>query len=274
MLTLSSPAKINLFLRILRKRPDGYHELASLFQTISLCDQLTFEQSKHDTFTCSDPALPLDHNNLVIKALNLFRKKTGIVQPITIHLEKHIPHQAGLGGGSSNAATTLWALNELSGRSVSIQALVSMGAELGSDVAFFLSRGTAYCTGRGECIEEVPALPQKALTIVKPKVGLSTPLVYGNLRTDSLLQRDPVKVLEGFMKGSPIYFNDLEVPAFIVMPELKALKENLQLAGYTDVLMSGSGSSFFCIGERENELSSELQQYSVNFINREVGDWF
>ncbi len=112
-LTLFSPAKINLFLRIMGKRPDGYHELASLFQAIGLGDTLTFTLTPQDSLTCSDPSLPCNDSNLIIKALHLFRRKTNLHIPVTIHLEKHIPTQAGLGGGSSNAATTLGALNTL-----------------------------------------------------------------------------------------------------------------------------------------------------------------
>src|ERR1700733_15970617 len=113
MLTLLSPAKLNLFLRIVRRRPDGYHDLASLFQTVSLADTLHFSLSERDQLTCTDPALLTDHTNLVLKAVDLFRKKTGLSFGLKIHLEKHIPYQSGLGGGSSNAATTLWALNQL-----------------------------------------------------------------------------------------------------------------------------------------------------------------
>src|SRR5262249_13981075 len=108
MLTLLSPAKINLFLRILGKRPDGYHELASLFQAIDLADTIHFSLSDADHLTCTDPAIPVDRSNLIWKSVNLFRRKTGLNFHLKIHLEKKIPHQAGLGGGSSNAATTLW----------------------------------------------------------------------------------------------------------------------------------------------------------------------
>lgn len=274
MLTLSSPAKVNLFLRILRKRSDGYHELASLFQTIDLCDTIHFQMAEVDRFICSDPSLPTDESNLITKAVNLFRRKTGIKTPFTINLIKRIPMQAGLGGGSSNAATTLWALNELTGRPVSEAQLIEWGADLGSDVSFFLSGGTAYCTGRGEVIRPLNPLPSIKLTIVKPSQGLSTPQVYGNLKADLLPKRDPEYVLERFLRNEPEYFNDLECSAFEVMPALKHLKENLQGAGFSTVLMSGSGSSFFCLGEGKVPIQNNLEHFRAKFINRNDNGWF
>lgn len=142
-IALFSPAKINLFLRVLGKRSDGYHEIASLFQAINLGDNLTFTLSEQDHLTCSDPHLPCDHTNLVIKAVHLFRKKTNLDTPVTIHLEKEIPSQAGLGGGSSNAATTLWALNALHNYPYTIGQLQIWSAEIGSDIPFFFLSGNS-----------------------------------------------------------------------------------------------------------------------------------
>lgn len=136
-LTLKSPAKVNLFLRIVGKRPDGYHELASLFQSISLYDLLHFTPSTQDVLTCTDPSLPIDKTNLIWKAVDLFRKKTNLHTFVKVHLEKNIPTQAGLGGGSSNAATTLWALNQLCGKPATDLQLSQWAGEIGSDVSFF-----------------------------------------------------------------------------------------------------------------------------------------
>lgn len=274
MLTFSSPAKINLFLRVLHHRCDGFHELASLFQAVNLCDTLTFEKADADSLTCSDPTLPTDNSNLVNKAVRLFQVQTGIDTHFAIHLQKNIPQQAGLGGGSSNAATTLWGLNELCGRPANPEQLSSWGAVLGSDVAFFLSTGTAYCTGRGEIIQSLAPLPQTKLSIVKPQQGLSTPQVYGSLKADTLPKRDPEAALKQFLTGQPQYFNDLEVPAFQVMPSLAALKEQLQKSGFSTVLMSGSGTSFFCVGEGKVPSSLDLQQFQVQFINRQPEQWY
>lgn len=147
---LFSPAKINLFFRVLKKRDDGYHEIASLYQAIDLGDTLNITLNECDELSCSDPSLQTDESNLVLKAAALFRKKTALALYIKVHLHKQIPIQAGLGGGSSNAATTLWALNKLANCPASFQDLALWSCELGSDVAFFFSKGAAYCTGRGE----------------------------------------------------------------------------------------------------------------------------
>ena len=143
MLTLASPAKINLFLRVLHRRQDGFHDLASLMQTVDLSDTIHFRLGEEDGLTCTNERLPTDNSNLILKAADLFRRKTGINQGLVAYLEKRIPMEAGLGGGSSNAATPLWAFNSLCGSPATEAELVSWGAELGSDVAFFLSHGTA-----------------------------------------------------------------------------------------------------------------------------------
>jgi len=274
MLELRSPSKINLFLRILRRREDGYHELASLFQTINLCDQLQFSLTPHDHFTCTDQTLPTDQSNLVLKALALFRRKTGISTPVTIHLDKQIPHQAGLGGGSGNAATTLWAMNQLCKSQISDQTLAEWAGEIGSDISLFLTNGTAYGTGRGEQLRSLPPLPPKKLTIVKPMIGLSTPQVFSKVDATKFLQRNPEQSLDQFLKGNPIYYNDLEEPAFLLLPELEKLKEALIQSGFTTVLMSGSGTSFFCLGEGKIPQSDHISYYQAHFINRSPGCWY
>lgn len=272
-LKLKSPAKINLFLCILSRRPDSYHELASLFQAIDLADVLSIKESHQDSLTCSDPSLSVDNSNLVSKARALFRLKTGIDCCFSIHLEKKIPIQAGLGGGSSNAATTLWGLNELCGKPASEEQLCQWGSEIGSDVSFFLSSGTAYCTGRGEVIRSLQPLPRRNIWIIKPPQGLSTPQVYNKLNISLLPSRNPEIILDAFYQEKPVYFNDLEIPAFELMPELLELKQKLENSGFTTVLMSGSGSSFFCLGEGNIQVENH-QIFQTSFIHREFGSWF
>lgn len=283
MLTLQSPAKINLFLKIIGKRPDGYHEIASLFQAIDLCDTMHFKLSEKDTFICSDPSLPTNETNLVIKARELFRRKTGLMDCVSIHLEKHIPQQAGLGGGSSNAATTLWALNQLCGSQATAELLVEWGAEIGSDVSFFLSHGTAYCTGRGEKLLPLAPLPPQSLWIAKPAVGLSTPKVYAGLKLEAENQLkqafvDTEELLAKFTSPTsnaklPV-FNDLEVPAFQLAPQLAELKQKLETFGFSSVLMSGSGSAFFCLGSGNLPALPGLDTYHCKFINRSPEKWY
>lgn len=259
-LELFSPAKVNLFLRIIRRREDGYHELASLFQTVAFGDTLLFKalpaSATQDEFASSFTSLVTDKSNLVLRALDLFRRKTGKTRHFQVYLEKRTPVQAGLGGGSSNAATTLFAANQLLGCPASDKDLIEWSKELGSDITFFLSQGTAYCTGRGEILEPVPALsPSTHLYIVKPPIGLSTPAVFKALDLNALSKEDPRALLSAFTtrlgKGEPVppslYVNDLEPPAFQCIPGLKTIKESLLSKGFAAVMMSGSGTSIFAM---------------------------
>jgi 4-diphosphocytidyl-2-C-methyl-D-erythritol kinase len=236
-----SPAKINLFFRVLSKRADGYHDIASLYQAIDLGDWLTFEWAETDRLSCSDPSLVCGEINLVWRALQLFRKYYAIA-PLSIHLEKHIPQQAGLGGGSSNAATTLWTLNQLAGFPFTPSQLALMGSELGSDVPFFFSFGSAYCTGRGEIFELYDSQSIQGF-LAKPDFGLSTPLVYREVRLDEVSSLDPRALLS---RDPSNYCNDLECAAFRLEPRLIAFKKRLQQA-FQKVVMTGSGSAFYCL---------------------------
>lgn len=278
MLTLRSPAKINLFLRVVGRYPNGYHSLASLFQAISLFDEIHFsiDPSKkgRDQLSCSDPSLPTDHSNLIVKAADLFRRKTDLSFSLRAHLDKKIPHQAGFGGGSGNAATTLWALNQLCGRPASEASLQEWSGEIGSDIPFFFSHGTAFCTGRGEIVEELPSAQKTNLWIVKPAIGLSTPKVFQQVQLDQLVSRDPLHSLKEFSLGYPCYFNDLEEAAFFVYPGLRDLKALLLDAGFHTVLLTGSGSGFFCLGERVPPKMTDLWSYQVSFLNRSKDAWY
>jgi len=162
-LKLFSPAKINIFLRVVRRREDGFHDLASLFHVIDLGDDMSFtvlpSDAGQDSLSCNMPDVPTDGSNLVVKALNLFRQKTGVTEKFSVDLFKRVPHGAGMGGGSGNAATTLWAANELCGRPASTPALLEWSGEIGSDVSVFFSSGAAYCTGRYEHARVQSAVP-------------------------------------------------------------------------------------------------------------------
>lgn len=215
--------------------------MASLFQAVSLRDTISFsvktdqdENPHKDTLECDTAGIPTDSSNLIIKALDEFRKKTGSTKFFRIRLEKNIPHEAGLGGGSANAATALWAANVLNDRPCTTEQLANYGSAFGSDVSFFLSNGTAYCTGRGEILEELPPLPPQTLYIVKPKEGLSTKEVFSTLDLADCSDRDPKELLEEMQKDliSADFVNDLEPPSFRLMPKLKVLKEALYEEGF------------------------------------------
>jgi 4-diphosphocytidyl-2-C-methyl-D-erythritol kinase len=271
---LRSPAKLNLFLRVLQRRQDGYHELASLFQAIDLFDTLHFALAPRDSLTCSDPTLPTDGSNLVLKAVQLFRRKSGLNFGVSIHLEKKIPHQAGLGGGSGNAATTLWGLNQLLGKPASDRELAQWAGKIGSDIPFFLTHGSAYCTGRGEIMRPLPPLTSESLWIVKPPEGSSTPAVYGKLNLAQLPQRDPEQCLEQFLAGTPCYFNDLEEAALAVTPALALLKQALLDQGYPTVLLCGSGSSFCCMGKEVAPIAAGCSIFAAHYLYRPQESWY
>lgn len=260
-MSLFSPAKVNLFLRIIRRREDGYHDLASLFHTVSFGDSMDMEvlpaEATRDELECNLPGVPVDESNLVIRALKLFRDRSGLKHFFRVKLEKSIPAQAGMGGGSSNAATAFFGANALCGRPASTAQLLQWADDpvIGSDATFFLSEGTAYCTGRGEIVTPVGPLPVPAglpVYLVKPSYGLSTPKVFKALDLSSLSPVDPDELLRTFRERGvdhSEWINDLEKPAFTVEPELGKLKAFLGGFGFQAVLMSGSGTTVYCLGE-------------------------
>lgn len=270
---LFSPAKINLFFRVLKKRPDGFHEIASLYQAISLGDELTIELiDGADRLLCDNPAIPTDSSNLILKAAELFRCKTGLKCHFRFTLQKHIPIEAGLGGGSSNAATTLWGLNQLLQTQLNIEELKQWGAELGSDVPFFFSSGRAYCEGRGERLTEEPAVSGPEFWIAKPPIGLPTPEVYRNLSLNTLEPRNPLEALHSHRGNAPDFFNDLEQSAFSLAPDLKKFKEALVNGGFDSVHMTGSGTAFYCLGQG---LHTDLAHFfPARFHYRSGQDWY
>jgi 4-diphosphocytidyl-2-C-methyl-D-erythritol kinase len=257
-----SPAKLNLFFRVLRKRPDGYHDISSLFQAIDLFDRLFFSLSAQDELTCSDPSIPCDGTNLVSKAIAQFRKHAD-VPPVKIHIEKHIPIQAGLGGGSSNAATTLWALNELIGKPFTQTQLIEIGATIGSDVPFFFSSGTAHCTGRGEILEPFTLPEPLRGYLAKPTYGLSTPLVYKHTVISELPVRDP----------QPRFFNDLEIPSFRLEPRLAELRNELRKS-FGEVVMTGSGTAFFCLKGVPVPIDGVTFVPFRSILRTDTGSWY
>ncbi len=275
-ITLFSPAKLNLFFRVLYRREDRFHEIASLFQTISLGDQLAMEIADQDKLYCSDPSIPTDSSNLVWKAVNLFRKKTGREFCVSIDLQKKIPIEAGLGGGSSNAATALWGLNKLLKTGFSDEEMQSWSMEIGSDVPFFFSRGVAYCTGRGEKVKNLGLSLKEHLWIAKPRYGLSTPLIYGNCRPDLLPARDPLEALKQFSEGCFEPYNDLEFSAFQVRPDLVEFRKSLLDIGFGGAVMTGSGSSFFCFSKERMDAPSlpGVDFFSASFLVRQQENWY
>ena len=245
MLRLFSPAKVNLFLKIHHRRPDGYHELTTVMQTVDFGDYVSLVAADRLRLT-APPEVPPGSDNLVWRAAEAYYGALGRIPRVHITLQKNIPVQAGLGGGSSNAATVLRGLNAMHGFALQAQTLAELAAGLGSDVAFFLHGGTALATGRGEKVSPLPDLPPFYVRIVKPAFGLSTREVYALWSNGGMeaARQDLMSLLADFdLKG--LLHNDLEQPAFALHPELMRLKERLVAEGAEAALLSGSGSAVF-----------------------------
>ena len=240
-----APAKINLSLRIRGKRADGFHEIESLFAPLTLADILSFEDAPAFSFTCDDPTLPGDDTNLAVRAARRFSERTGRSLTVRIHLEKRIPHGAGLGGGSSDAAAVLRALNDRSGNPLALPELNEIAGELGSDVPFFLQDSAARCRGRGEIVEPRPLVTRLRLLLIKPPFPVPTPWAY---RRWSESRELPGISYAAQHVGGIELVNDLERPVFEKYFFLAALKSWLsQQPEVAAALMSGSGSTSFAI---------------------------
>ncbi len=268
-----SPAKVNLFFRVLKKREDGFHEIASIYQAISLVDVIDIEKSLKDEFSTNLKPLKFDSSNLVIKALNLFREKSQIKNPVKIHLEKNIPVKAGLGGGSSNAATTLFALNALFANPLKEEELIDLAKQIGSDVAFFFSHGSSYCINKGDIFENID-INVPPFYIVKPFFGMNTKDVYENFSLKSIQNIDPIKILASYLQDNNVYINDLETSAFLLNPKLVKIKKYLYDLGFSKVCMTGSGSSFMAFGNIQPKSSKEILFNLVHPIQRKEKKWY
>ena len=246
-----APAKINLSLRVLGRRPDGFHELETLMVPLDLADEVSVEMATAAIdggieLTCSDPSLPTGSGNLAFRAAALFKQRLAReMRPVRITLTKRIPHGAGLGGGSSDAATVMLALNELLQANLAASELAAMAAELGSDVPFFIYRSAATCRGRGEIITPIPFGRSLPLVLFKPEFPIPTPWAYQRWSAS--------RKLPGVLYTAQIFpwgelVNDLERPVFekyVVLADLKMwLLEQPEVAG---ALLSGSGSTLFAV---------------------------
>jgi 4-diphosphocytidyl-2-C-methyl-D-erythritol kinase len=256
-----APAKVNLFLEVSRRRPDGYHELQTLMVKVDVHDTLTLRDDPAGdlTLTCDHPTLSTGPENLVLRAAETFRQRAGLARGARIHLRKRIPMAAGMAGGSTDAAATLAALNDLWEVGWPRERLRELGAELGSDVPFFFCpTPAAWCTGRGEVIEPLTPGCRLHLVSAAPGVGLSTAEVYRNLTVPAeavsgAWMRQAVEAGDVREMGRLLH-NRLQEPAEKLCPQVARLRERLLALAPAGVLMSGSGSSVFalCDGEAES----------------------
>jgi len=281
--SLPSFAKINWYLRILGKRPDGYHELCTLFQTISLHDTLHFAESDTLELTCNDPAVPTDDSNLIIQAANALSRMTGKTKGAKIHLEKRIPSPGGLGGGSSNAYVAIIGLIRL-WRVLMLDGDLAIAKRLGSDVAFFGFGGTAIGTGRGEIIERTDEREEQHMLIVTPDIKVSTTEAFEQNRAESLTNERQNHILSVCRIEAKYWnirrssMNDFEAAVFRMYPEIARVKKVLLELGAVNAAMSGSGASVFAIFDKEEtrqaalkalEIESNWRRFAVATVTRE-----
>jgi 4-diphosphocytidyl-2-C-methyl-D-erythritol kinase len=226
-----SYAKINWALRIIGRRPDGFHELETVFQAISLHDELTLQKARRTSLLCDDPSIPADESNLVLRAVRALEAPR-----VAIQLLKRIPAGGGLGGGSSNAAATLRALDQMFG--LGRNDLGALALSLGSDVPFFLLGGTAYATGRGEVLTPMPSRAGVPLLLLLPSEKIMTKEAFG-----AVSRYSPPLGMEAYTEGYGHFTNDFEELVFGALPRLRDLKLRLLDAGAVWAGMSGSGST-------------------------------
>lgn len=257
-----APAKINLFLEVLGRRADGYHDIETLMLAVELFDEITIGPAEVGDIrlSCDESSLSIGPDNLVWKAAHLLRERTGCNRGAAIALTKRIPWAAGLGGGSSDAAATLAGLNEFWELGLATPELASLGAELGSDVPFFFHAPAALCTGRGEVVEPVPVGKAFDIVLVKPPMGLNTAAVYaefGRRKAEGGTENSQVAVkalAEGKIEDlAGALHNRLQEPALNLAPPVAEAYRRLKNSGAAGCLMTGSGSCLFALCRDDRE---------------------
>lgn len=271
-ITAPAFAKVNLHLQVVGRREDGFHDLCTVFQSISLHDTMTVRPASEVRMTCSDPVMPVDDRNLVVRAALSLRERYRITSGAAIHLDKQIPAPGGLGGGSSNAAVALLMLRKLWQLECGIDGLHEIAAKLGSDVPFFLYGGTALGMGRGEAIEPIEEFEEKYMLVVSPQVSVATREAFKRLNLRVLTKQESKRKLQicRFELESAdfrytAFKNDFETTVFAAFPEVERVKQTLLDLGAERAMLSGSGGSVFAIFDKE-----ETRQTSMKALDNEV----
>lgn len=261
MLYEKAPAKINLTLDVLHKRPDGFHEVEMIMTTVDLADRIWLRPTENGKIIikASERHVPNDRKNLAYQAAELLQIECGIRDGVEITLEKSIPVAAGLAGGSSDAAATLRGLNRLWDLKLSVEELARLGARIGSDVSFCVHGGTALATGRGELIEILPPPPNCWVILAKPAISVSTGDIYGNLNLSGIDHINTLGMIEALRAGDydkmcKSVGNVLETVTMDLHPQVVVLKEQMKRFGADAVLMSGSGPTVFGLVKHESRV--------------------
>lgn len=258
---VKAPAKINLSLDVLYKRPDGYHEVEMVMTTIDLADriELSLLEENRIVIHSHNRFVPDDQRNLAYQAAHLLKERFQVKKGVLIGIEKTIPVAAGLAGGSSDAAATLRGLNKLWNLGLSLDELAVIGAEIGSDVSFCVYGGTALATGRGEIIEELPAPPTCWVVLAKPFIGVSTAEVYRRLNVEKIQHPPTKKMIAAIETGDfngvcNSVENVLEDVTLSLYPEVAQIKDQMKRFGADAVLMSGSGPTVFSLVSHDSRM--------------------
>ncbi|GAC42443.1 4-(cytidine 5'-diphospho)-2-C-methyl-D-erythritol kinase [Paenibacillus popilliae] len=258
-----APAKINLLLDVLRKRSDGYHEVEMVMTMVDLADRLEMEELLRDTIIISSQVgfIPLDEKNLAFQAAKLIKERYEVKQGVYIHLDKKIPVAAGLAGGSSDAAAALRGLNRLWRLGIPDEELQALGAELGSDVPFCVTGGTAIASGRGERLQPIVNPPQCWVILAKPPINVSTADIYSRLRAGRITEHPSLAEMvqaidghnfDGVCRSLGNVLEDVTLPLY---PEVQQLRDAMVKLGADGVLMSGSGPTVFGLVSRESKIA-------------------
>lgn len=277
-ISVKALAKINLGLDVIRKRPDGYHEVRMIMQTVHLYDQLTIQKTKEPEISIQSNLsfLPMDESNLAYQAAKLLKDECGIREGVAISLKKHIPIAAGMAGGSTDAAAVLYGMNELFGLGFKRQKLMELGVGIGADVPYCLMRGTALAEGIGEKLKSLPPMPKCPVLIAKPNIGVSTKFVYENLKLDghvvhpdisaqiAAIRQGDLKAVAGLMGN---ILESVTVPQYPVIDEIKrCMTDN----GALSSMMSGSGPSVFGLFDDENAAKAAYDAMRESGLAKQV----
>lgn len=265
---IKAMAKVNLGLDVLRRRENGYHDVKMVMQTVDLYDELTVkkEEGEQISITTNAGELPLNEDNLIYKAAKLIFDKAGKTYGVSIHLDKNIPIAAGMAGGSTDAAATLLALNELFGFGFNKEELAEIGVKIGADVPYCIYGGTCLSEGIGEILTKLPDAPNCYIVIAKPPIGVSTKYVYENLHIETVSEHPDMDgmveaIRNGSLKGvTDKMGNVLETVTIKKYPEIALMKKCLLENGAENALMSGSGPTVFGIFTKKDIADKALEE--------------
>ncbi len=267
---IKAPSKINIGLKVVSKRKDGYHNLSTLFYPINdLYDVLKFELAGNFSFQCDNPNIPNDDNNLVVKAKNILEKESKKRLNVKIELLKNIPSEAGLGGGSSDAAATLISLNELYSLNFRYEKLLELALDLGSDVPFFIKAKPAIGKSRGEILEQIDFEINKPILIVNPKIKISTKEAFSFVKSSNQeieFNNFLTNHKNDFNSYKNIFENDFENYVFEKYPEIKIIKEKMYKNGALFSSMSGTGSTVYGIFPDVQKIKGLLEELPKNYF--------